>query len=539
MADRSLLGRQGSRGGDSFDAEGTSTRKKLLVAIVVTVVVIGAVIGLILAVVLRPKAAPDLAHSLAVDNILGHLSMLNELADTKGNGSRSVVDAYNASASYVISKLQESNFCDVQLQQFQVPIYEQLLPPTLSQVAPYNLSYVLGIDFSGTRYGGNNPNANVQAEIVFALNYGCIYPDDYQHSNFTERIAVAYAGGSCTPYDKALNAEKASAAAILVVNTRGSALSNWRVRSVEWNISSPLVQIPVLGITYSLGAALQQQVAAENTTLRVTISTQVTIEDTYNVFCLTRKGTASSILVAGAHLDSVPEGPGINDNGSGSSSVLEIALEVARSGLDHTNKILFAWWGAEEIGLLGSRYFVDVVVNQTSQDPPEGPFNQTDYLEYLNTSNVLLGLNFDMLGSPNGVRYVYTSVASTPVVNNASSNIQALFQNFFIQSNSSFIVIPMSGGSDFLPFVENEIPAGALATGAGSFKSENERILFGGLANAAYDPCYHLSCDTNYNIDADILHDMSTAAAYVIQQLAQQSDLRKFLYNETTPTYSK
>jgi len=387
-----------------------------------------------------------------------------------------------------------------------------------------------------SRYGGNT-TSNITAEVVVANNYGCVYPDDFI-GNLTERIVVVFNGGNCTQYDKALNAEKANAAAILIVNNRGSSLNNWRVRSVEWNESTPLVQIPVLGITYSLGTTLKAQASVQETVFHITTSTQVTIEETFNVLCLTKKGARESIMVVGAHLDSVPEGPGINDNGSGSASVLEIALEVARTGLELSNKILFAWWGAEEIGLLGSRFFVDVLVEH-SESNETAPFDQADYIPYLSHNNTYLGLNFDMLGSPNYVRYVYTSVAATPEVNNASLKIQTLFENYFNASNLTYTIVPMSGGSDFLPFVENGFAAGALATGAGSLKTPADREKFGGLANAPLDPCYHLPCDTLANIDRGVLENMSSAAAYVVQKLAIKKELQQFLYNASYPDDDK
>jgi len=514
------------RGDFEIERAPTSTRRKILIIVAIVLVASVVVAGIALSIYYRTtdNVEVDIAKSLQVENILGHLTTLNSLADTVGHGSRSVVDAYNASAEYVVSQLEEADFCDVQRQYFQVPIYVQLAPPTLMQTYPYNISYVLGRDFSGTRYGGNG-NYSFEAEAVVADNLGCT-AIDFSTKNFTDRIAVVF-DGNCTQYQKALNAELASAKAILIVNAKGNALANWRVRSIQWNDSTPLVQIPVFSLTYSLGLTF----LAQETTLHITAATRTTIEETYNVLCLTKKGSPESILVMGAHLDSVPEGPGINDNGSGSSSVLEVALEIARTDMEITNKILFAWWGAEEIGLMGSRYFVNQILLQ-SQPNGSTPFDQVDFLPSLSDNNTLLGLNFDMLGSPNYVRYVYTSApTATPIVNAASFKIQEFFEEYFNQSELAYQLTPMGGGSDYLPFVENGIPAGALATGAGSLKTVNEREIFGGFANAAYDPCYHLSCDTTSNIDEGVLEDMAKGAAYVVQKLAQLDGLLAYLYD--------
>jgi len=296
------------------------------------------------------------------------------------------------------------------------------------------------------------------------------------------------------------------------VNSPGAALNNWRVRSLGWSSSDPLIQVPVLGVTYSLGNFLRAQ---QGTTMHITTNTIVTIEQTFNVLCLTKQGNGESIVVVGAHLDGVPEGPGINDNGSGSASVLEIATEVHLSKLQFENKILFAWWGAEEIGLLGSRYFVSQLAT------PGNPYN---------FNNTILNINFDMLASPNYIRYVHNAASiQNPIAKSKSGNIQSLFEEYLTTKGLLFDMSDMTGGSDYFSFVEVGIPAGGLATGAGSTKSERSRSRYGGFANAALDPCYHLLCDSIDNINTVVLNDMSKAAAYVVQKLSQQNNLEAYL----------
>ena len=119
---------------------------------------------------------------------------------------------------------------------------------------------------------------------------------------------------------------------------------------------------------------------------------------TFNIIATTREGDAESSSTVGAHLDSVEKGPGINDNGSGSSSLLVLA-DALLAAIPHgsiVNQLRFCWWAAEERGLLGSKHYVaDLVDNGEADD-------------------VALNLNFDMLGSPNGIRsawcmYVYSA----------------------------------------------------------------------------------------------------------------------------------
>ena len=111
---------------------------------------------------------------------------------------------------------------------------------------------------------------------------------------------------------------------------------------------------------------------------RVRTDTITESRETANVIVETSEGTADRVVVVGAHLDSVREGPGINDNGSGTATILEIALQMRRLGIALSNRLRFAFWGAEEWGLLGSKHYVD-------QLPQE------------ELSKILLNLNFDML----------------------------------------------------------------------------------------------------------------------------------------------
>ena len=79
----------------------------------------------------------------------------------------------------------------------------------------------------------------------------------------------------------------------------------------------------------------------------------------YNLIADWPKGGTGSTVMTGAHLDSVRSGPGINDNGSGSAGILETALAVAKADLAPAKHLRFAWWGAEEQGMVGSRNYVN------------------------------------------------------------------------------------------------------------------------------------------------------------------------------------
>jgi len=171
----------------------------------------------------------------------------------------------------------------------------------------------------------------------------------------------------------------------------------------------------------------------------------------------------------------------------------------------------------EEIGLLGSTFYVQHL-NETS--PAE-------------LQNIALNLNFDMLGSPNYFLAIYNGSGAEDIsIRNASAIIQSIFEQNFIQRNISWDLTGFNGRSDYGPFIAAGIPAGGLFTGAEDVKTPEQRVKYGGLANAAFDPCYHASCDTVSNINQVALKEMAIAAAYTLEYLATTDNLRTFLSGE-------
>ncbi|KAJ3263331.1 Leucyl aminopeptidase yscIV, partial [Blyttiomyces sp. JEL0837] len=177
--------------------------------------------------------------------------------------------------------------------------------------------------------------------------------------------------------------------------------------------------------------------------------------DSFNVICDTVEGDANNTVVIGAHLDGVPAGPGIVDNASGSASVLEIALTLYRSGYNRRlkNRIRFAWWGAEELGLLGSYAYL---AKLKAEDPEE-------------LSKIALAQNQDMLAAPNGFADIGAGATAPDSVKGPSTVIENVLNGIFNTSfpTHAYHVGSMAvGGSDFFPFLEYDIPAASLATGA-------------------------------------------------------------------------
>ncbi|KZB82343.1 M28 family peptidase [Amycolatopsis regifaucium] len=211
-----------------------------------------------------------------------------------------------------------------------------------------------------------------------------------------------------------------------------------------------------------------------------------------NVIAEWPQGDASQVIMLGAHLDSVSAGPGINDNGSGSASILEVALTLARENPAMAKRVRFGWWADEESGLRGSKFYVNSLP-QTER------------------TKIKTYLNFDMIGSDNWGYFVYDDVAS----------VKAVFDEYFrtigIQTEGD---TEGDGRSDHASFKSAGIPVGGLATGAGYTKSAAQQQKWGGTAGRAFDSCYHRACDTLSNIPDTPVEKNSDAIAYALWKLA-------------------
>ncbi|TBL35285.1 M20/M25/M40 family metallo-hydrolase [Verrucosispora sp. SN26_14.1] len=226
----------------------------------------------------------------------------------------------------------------------------------------------------------------------------------------------------------------------------------------------------------------------------------------YNLIADWPGGDPNAVVMTGAHLDSTTAGPGINDNGSGSAAILEVALAVARTGFAPDRHLRFAWWGAEELGLRGSQYYVN-------------------NLPTAERSRIKQYLNFDMVGSPNAGYFVYDGDNSDGVGSGpgpaGSAQIEQTIQAYFTSIGVPTRGTDFDGRSDYGPFISVGIPAGGTFTGAEGTKSSAQASLWGGTAGQAFDPCYHRSCDTLTNINDTALDRNADAIAYTVWTLAQ------------------
>ena len=296
-----------------------------------------------------------------------------------------------------------------------------------------------------------------------------------------------------------MNAEAAGYDAVIIFNEGQPG----RQEALNGTLGGVGVTIPVIGASFAVGEELYNLDRQGDAVVRVATFTMSETRRTANLLATTKTGRDDRVVVVGSHLDSVPEGPGINDNGSGSAQDLEIALQMAKLGIEPRNKVRFAWWGAEESGLIGSQHYVDSLTARQLK-------------------NIAVNLNFDMVGSPNFVRFVYDGDGSAFGVGDTGSGVvEDVFNDYFAAKGQQTEPTEFDGRSDYEAFQLAGIPAGGLFTGAEEVKTAEEQAIYGGTAGIAYDPCYHQACDDIDNVSQTALSQMSNAAAHAALTFAQ------------------
>ncbi|WP_433556268.1 M28 family metallopeptidase [Pseudonocardia xinjiangensis] len=440
-----------------------------------------------------------LLECVTVEGVRAHLQAFQDIADAHDGTRASGTDGYDASVQYVADQAREAGLT-VTTQDFEFPFF-QLNSAAFAQTAPAEATYAVGTDFAPMTFSGSGDVTGTVVPVDLLLpsvggsTSGCEAAD---FAGFPAGGIALLQRGTCDFGVKATNAAAAGAAGAVIMN-EGNAPD--RTELLEGTLGAPLA-IPVVGTTFALGESLQ------NATVSLQVDAISENRTTTNVFAETAKGGGDTVLMVGAHLDSVPEGPGINDNGSGSASILEVATLMGKA--KPTATVRFAWWGAEELGLLGSEHYV------ASLPEPE-------------RARIAGYLNFDMVGSPNFVRFVYDGDNSDAVGAGpgpaGSAAIEDVFEKFFADRGLASEGTDFDGRSDYGPFIAAGIPAGGLFTGAEGVKTPEQAATYGGTAGAAYDPCYHQACDTIANINDTALEEHADAIAYSTFTLASDPAL--------------
>ena len=452
-----------------------------------------------------------LRQAVTVNGILQHERAFQRIANQNGGTRASGTPGYDASVDYVAQRLRRAGY-KVTIQEFTFPFFRNTAPGTLAQVTPTATTYETGtFDYSAS---GDVTGVVVPIDVEFPptapageTTSGCD-PAAFDPAPAEPAVALIQRGG-CNFAVKAANAAEAGYEAAIIFNEGQEGRTDLFIGT----LGTPQ-EIPVVGLSYADAQALFTQTQAGPVTVRVTTATETDPNrTTYNVLADTPKGKNSDqTVVVGAHLDSVIEGPGINDNGSGTSTILEIAEEMSELGYTKKNKlqrqVRFAFWGAEENGLLGSEYYVEnLTANQLSK--------------------IYANLNFDMLGSPNYVRFVYDGDGSDsdPAGPPGSGQIESIFTEYFESQGLESEPTEFSGRSDYGPFIAVGIPAGGLFSGAEGIKTPEQAAIYGGTAGEPYDPCYHEACDDITNLSVRALNQMSDGVAHATFTYAEDREV--------------
>ncbi|MEV8530622.1 M28 family metallopeptidase [Streptomyces sp. NPDC051211] len=409
-----------------------------------------------------------------------HLKVFQSIADYNNGNRVAGSKGHEQSAKYVEAVLRGSGY-QVTKHEFDFVYVE-----TIAEKLTVNGAAGRDVPIKLMTYTASGPADGVTAQVAVAPvdadgTNGC-EPGDFAAGAFTGKIALVKRGG-CTFAVKQANAAAAGAVGAVIYNNTAGALNG--------TLGDPsLGKVPTGGVTQEDGEKLAAEAAAGPVEVTLDIRELRENRKTYNVVAETRGGDANNTVFLGAHLDSVAAGPGINDNGSGSAGILQVAQRLAPSQNKIKNKVKFAWWSAEEFGLLGSEAYVASLTDEQKKQ-------------------IKLYLNFDMIASPNAAYFVYdgddsdaTGAGPGP---EGSAQLERGITDFLDSKQIPHEGTDFTGRSDYGPFIEVGIPSGGTFTGAEGIKTEAQAAKFGGQAGVAYDVNYHAAGDTIDNIDQKAL----------------------------------
>lgn len=425
-------------------------------------------------------------------SVLEHLKTLQKIADSNSGNRSAGSSGHELSGNFIAQKLLAAGY-NVELSPFTFKKFSKV-SVRFAQAAPVQESYDEEKDFNLMTYSGSGSLSSKVTPVDVTLgagntsSSGCEAED---FKNFEKGTIALVQRGTCAFADKVINASKAGAAGVIIFN-QGNTPDREAIFLGTISEESP-ANIPVFATTYKFATQL---IAAPETVLTMEAETKVELKTSFNVVAETKTGNPNNVVMIGAHLDSVEAGPGINDNGSGSAAILEVALKM--KNVKSNNKIRFAWFSAEELGLIGSEKYVAS-------------------LNEIQKNNIALYINVDMVGSPNHKLSVFDGDGSKfgQKGPQGSDSIEQMFHNFFAAAGAGSVETELNGRSDYAAFSAAGIAVGGIFTGAEGAKTEEEAKLFGGEVGKAYDACYHKACDDINNINVEALEINTNAIGFI------------------------
>ncbi|KAI1429062.1 hypothetical protein F5Y12DRAFT_590139 [Xylaria sp. FL1777] len=368
---------------------------------------------------------------------------------------------------------------------YKIELQEYSTEVTLASAREFSAD---GIDYATDSFQFGNNGTWTDVPLVNVANLGC-NPEDVPDS-VAGNVALI-ARGDCTFVQKITNADTKGAVAAMIYNNAEAGVASGTLGGVN-------DLIPLGGLTRADGLALAARIeAGETVTSSGNFWAYVTLAPSHNVIATSKYGDPNNVLFLGAHSDSVDKGPGINDNGSGSCGILTIAKALSK--WQTNSQVKFAWWTAEEEGLLGSEHFVNT---STPED----------------LAKIRLYLNFDMIASPNYYLGIYDGDGSRFNLSGppGSDVAEHLFEDWFTSKNLTTLGAEFNGRSDYGPFLDVGIPCSGLDTGADGIKTEQERAIYGGITGEQYDQNYHSAADNVTNLAEFPFEVNAKAIAHVV-----------------------
>ena len=441
--------------------------------------------------------AREIASQVRTDALLDHLETLHRVAETNGGNRAAGTDGYEASVRYLERRLAAAGY----------ETWRQTVPLTVEETMSSSVEYTVDRTTRVVRHmpmtasPGTGPTGVTGAVVApSGRSTGCL-PRDWRGSEVSGAIALV-SRGSCT-FDAKSRVAAAAGARALIVHNSTAGLLNGTLRTSDRHV-------PTVGITMDAGRVLTG--LPEGAEVTVVVDKVVEERETVNLFAETGSGRAEGVVIVGAHLDSDPNGPGINDNGTGSVAVLETALQLADAdALDRT--VRFAWWGGGELGRTGSGHYVDDLART---DPG---------------AHMLFALYLPVHGSgtPTGVVGVYAPHESTYAMPGAAPSqaleAERLIEDRFDATGQPWVDVPFSGAGDHRPFAREGVPTVGLTAGADGTKSPDDAAVFGGTAGLAYDPNHDTVADDVDNVDPDTFSVLAQAVTHTTVALATDPDL--------------
>ena len=485
---------------------------------------------------LGEKTSKQLRAAIKDDRMFKHLEALATIATENGGNRASGFQGYGASAQYILTELRNAGYRPT-VQTFNFVTFEELSAPVLKQLTPTAKTYTHPGEFLTMSYSASG-DTGAQAIVPVDVNLdpvpanrlstsGC---EDADFAGFPAGAIALMQRGTCGFADKVVNAQEAGASGAIVFNQgndpgrSGVVAGTLAETAQDGDPAVPDVTIPAVGISYAEGERLANETSP---TGQVVVDAKSDRRVSSNILADTRSGNPDNVTIVGSHLDSVPEGPGINDNGSGSAFNLELARQISKLRIRPVNRIRFAFWGAEESGLVGATRYVAAISDE-------------DF------AKIAANLNFDMLASPNHANFVYDGdfsdtppPATAPAVNPGAAKIEQDFVRYFTSKRVATEPSGFDGRSDYKPFQDNGIAAGGLFSGAEVAKTAAQVEKWGGTAGVAFDPCYHQACDDIDNLDLDGYETLADGGAHVLATLAQDRNLRATLAAGPTAAAAK